>query len=135
MNTPHEEPRVCRACGRPLYGRGGKLSCNNKCKSAYHNKKDRIPGSYKAVVTKALRKNHRILQPLLVPFVTKTVKSVPTIYFTLQEYDFSIFTGICQNPKKGSNTIYWVYSLGLQKTIEGSGYRLIVRGTDGAPML
>lgn len=138
MYQQSEDPRpahqrLCLGCNRPLYGRKDKRHCNNRCKNKRHNQ-SREGDGYQVHVTKILKKNYRILQPLVSPFIANGMKRIPASHFTAQGFDFSVFTGNCTNPKT-RGTIHWVFDVGWEQTKDSTGYLLNVRGADGDPNL
>lgn len=79
----------CIECGDKIIGRIDKQFCNDACRNAYNNRKNRDTSNLMRSINRKLRNNYRTLSEL--PFVegkSKTNRS----YLTKQGFDFEHFT-------------------------------------------
>ena len=98
--------KICLECGEKLLGRADKKYCNDHCRNAYNNKRNKDSNNLVRTVNNRLRRNYRILQKLNPSGKTRTNRN------TLVErgFDFDHITHI-YTTQKGS-VYYFVYDLG-----------------------
>lgn len=112
----------CKYCGKPLKGRSDKECCNNKCKSQYHNKKNRDPELPENITKKALHKNYKALKHFL-GYERRFRSGLPLSLLISEGFDRQVYTEITMHPESGWN-IRWVYDLGLAFNLETNRYQL-----------
>jgi len=60
-NSNYDKP-VCLECGDKIKGRSDKKFCNDACRSAHHNKKNKVVSNPQKTINNLLSKNRRILK-------------------------------------------------------------------------
>ncbi|THD69690.1 hypothetical protein E7Z59_05020 [Robertkochia marina] len=98
--------KSCLECGEKLLGRADKKYCNDHCRNAYNNKRNKESNQLIRTVNNRLRKNYRILQDLNPEGKTTASRKK----MADRGFDFSFITHT-YTTKKGS-TYYFVYDLG-----------------------
>ena len=112
--------KFCMECGEKLLGRSDKKYCNDFCRNAYNNKRNKDSNNLVRTVNNRLRRNYRILRTMNPDGKTRTTRSR-----LLQEgFDFEHITHI-YTTQKGS-TYYFVYDLGYLP-LEKDHYVLVRR--------
>ncbi len=112
--------KQCLECGATLIGRADKKFCNDSCRNAYNNTRNKDSSNLMRNINNALRKNYRILCQLNPDQKTKTNKSK-----MLQlGFDFTYFTHIYRT--KTGTVYYFVYDQGYLP-LENDFYALVKR--------
>ena len=62
MENQNVDKPVCCECGDKIKGRSDKKFCNDACRSAHHNKKNKVVCSPQKKINSVLSKNRRILK-------------------------------------------------------------------------
>ena len=111
--------KQCLECGHKLIGRIDKKFCNDYCRNAYNNKKNRASKNIIRNTNNLLRKNYRILEKINSNQKTKTTKD----NLLRKGFNFNYFTSIYTT--KTGNTYYFVYDQGY--LLLGDTYVAIVK--------
>jgi hypothetical protein len=111
--------KQCLECGHKLIGRIDKKFCNDYCRNAYNNKKNRASKNIIRNTNNLLRKNYRILEKINPNQKTKTTKD----NLLRKGFNFNYFTSIYTT--KTGNTYYFVYDQGY--LLLGDTYVAIVK--------
>jgi hypothetical protein len=111
--------KQCLECGHKLIGRIDKKFCNDYCRNAFNNKKNRASKNIIRNTNNLLRKNYRILEKVNPNQKTKTTKD----NLLRKGFNFNYFTSIYKT--KTSNTYYFVYDQGYLPL--GNKYVAIVK--------
>jgi hypothetical protein len=98
--------KQCLECGNKLVGRIDKKFCNDYCRNAYNNKKNRASKNIIRNTNNLLRKNYRILEKINPNQKTKTTKD----NLLRKGFNFNYFTSIYKT--KSGNVYYFVYDQG-----------------------
>ncbi|MCB9197871.1 MAG: DUF2116 family Zn-ribbon domain-containing protein [Flavobacteriales bacterium] len=109
---------ICLTCGEPLFGRADKKFCNDNCRSAYNNQKNKMSDDYFRKVNTILRKNRRILEELNPAEKAKTTKEK----LLLNGFNFYYYTNVYRT--KQGKTYYFVYEHGYLE-LENEEYALV----------
>lgn len=112
--------KVCLECGEQLRGRADKKFCNDHCRNAYNNKRNKDSNNLVRTVNNRLRKNYRILQALNPEGKTKATRSK----MLEKGFDFEHITHI-YTTQKGS-IYYFVYDMGYLP-LDNDYYMLVKR--------
>jgi len=110
----------CLHCGKIIRGRIDKKFCNPYCKSAYHNKKNRITNKKIRTINKLLKNNYDILSKINPNQKTKVKKSL----LLERGFNFQYFTNIYKT-KKG-HIYYFVYDQGYLP-LDNNFYAIVKR--------
>lgn len=108
----------CMHCGKTIHGRIDKKFCNNECKSAYHNIKNRIDNQKIKVINRLLKVNYSILCKINPNQKTKVKRNT----LTQNGFNFTYFTNI-YTTKKG-HVYYFVYDQGYLP-LENNFYAIV----------
>jgi predicted nucleic acid-binding Zn ribbon protein len=113
--------KLCKECGKPLYGRVDKKFCNDWCRNSYNNKRVTGTGTFVKTVNSILKRNRSILEKN----IPENRDSVKTNRKRLLEngFMFEYFTNI-QTTRKGSE-YYFCYEYGYQ--VLENGYFYIIK--------
>jgi predicted nucleic acid-binding Zn ribbon protein len=111
--------KQCLECGNKLIGRIDKKFCNDYCRNAYNNKKNRVSKNIIRNTNNLLRKNYRILEKINPNQKTKTTKD----NLLRKGFNFNYFTSIYTT--KTGNVYYFVYDQGYLPL--GDKYYAIVK--------
>lgn len=99
--------KQCLECGNALMGRTDKKFCNDYCRNAYNNKRNKDSSNLMRNINNRLRKNYRVLNSInLTDGKAKTTKNK----LMDKGFDFDLITNL-YTTKKGT-TYYFVYDLG-----------------------
>lgn len=98
--------KKCLECGTKLIGRIDKKFCNDYCRNAYNNKKNRASKNIIRNTNNLLRKNYRILEKINPNQKTKTTKD----NLLRKGFNFNYFTSIYKT--KSGKVYYFVYDQG-----------------------
>lgn len=109
---------ICLTCGEPLFGRADKKFCNDNCRSAYNNQKNKMSDDYFRKVNTILRKNRRILEELNPAEKAKTTKEK----LLLNGFNFYYYTNVYRT--KQGKVYYFVYEHGYLE-LENEEYALV----------
>lgn len=112
------EEKKCLTCGEVLFGRVDKKFCNDNCRSAYNNQKNKMSDEYFRKVNTILRKNRRILEELNPNEKSKTTKEK----LLLNGFNFYYYTNVYTT--KQGKTYYFVYEHGYLE-LDNEEYALV----------
>ncbi|WP_224491245.1 hypothetical protein [Robertkochia flava] len=110
--------KVCIECGEKLLGRSDKKYCNDYCRNAYNNKRNKDSNNLVRTVNNRLRRNYRILRTLNPDGKARITRSK----LLNEGFDFECITRV-YTTQKGS-TYYFVYDLGYLP-LENDMYMLV----------
>jgi hypothetical protein len=127
--NPMRKHENCKYCGKPLKGRSDKECCNNKCKSQYHNKKNRNPELPENITKKSLHRNYKLLKRFW-GYERRFRSMLPLSLLISEGFDLSTYTEITMHPESGWR-IRWVYNLGLLFNLNTNRYQLHRRDSKG----
>ncbi len=100
---------VCLECGEKIIGRSDKKFCNDSCRSAYNNKKNKDSSNLMRNINNKLRKNFRILsQQKFVDGKAKVTKQ----NLSIDGFDFTYFTHF--KVYKNGSEYRFVYDIGYK---------------------
>lgn len=100
---------VCLECGEKIIGRSDKKFCNDSCRSAYNNKKNKDSSNLMRNINNKLRKNFRILsQQKFVDGKAKVTKQ----NLSTDGFDFTYFTHF--KVYKNGSEYRFVYDIGYK---------------------
>lgn len=100
---------VCLECGEKIIGRSDKKFCNDSCRSAYNNKKNKDSSNLMRNINNKLRKNFRILSQQ--KFVNGKAK-VTKQNLSIDGFDFTYFTHF--KVYKNGSEYRFVYDIGYK---------------------
>lgn len=100
---------VCLECGEKIIGRSDKKFCNDSCRSAYNNKKNKDSSILMRNINNKLRKNFRILSQQ--KFVDGKAKVTKQNLF-IDGFDFTYFTHF--KVYKNGSEYRFVYDIGYK---------------------
>lgn len=109
----------CIECGTRITGRADKKYCNEACKNAYNNSKNRKKNSLIYQVNQKLKKNHRILSHLC---ENQTKTKVSEKQLLSKGFHFEVFT---YSKPSTTGIVYFIYDKSYTKTDTGEDYILI----------
>lgn len=115
--------KTCLECGEKIIGRADKKFCNDYCRNAYNNKRNKDAKNLIRNINNRLRKNYRILESLNPDKKTKTTRSK----LLDKGFSFDYFTEI-YTTKKGT-IYYFVYDQGYLP-LENNYYALVRKTID-----
>lgn len=98
--------KACIECGEKLLGRSDKKYCNDHCRNAYNNKRNKDSNNLVRNINNRLRKNYRILQTLNPNGKARITKAA----LLKNGFDFDHITHIYTTQK--GHVYYFVYDLG-----------------------
>ena len=96
----------CLECGEKLRGREDKKFCNDACRNAYNNKRNKDSTNLMRNTHNVLRKNYRILSKLNTEGKTK----VSAARLTTAGFDFQHITSVLTT--RNQSTYFFVYDQG-----------------------
>ena len=114
---------TCLECGEKIIGRADKKFCNDYCRNAFNNKRNKDAKNLIRNINNRLRKNYRILEELNPDKKTKTSRST----LINKGFNFTYFTEI-YTTKKGT-VYYFVYDQGYLP-LENDYYALVRKTTN-----
>jgi len=112
--------KQCIECGSSLVGRADKKFCNDSCRNAYNNSRNKDSSNLMRNINNTLRKNYRILNALNPNQKTKTTQAK----LMQLGFDFTHFTSIYKT--KTGTIYYFVYDQGYLP-LENNFYALVKR--------
>ena len=115
--------KTCLECGEKIIGRADKKFCNDYCRNAFNNKRNKDAKNLIRNINNRLRKNYRILEELNPDKKTKTSRST----LINKGFNFTYFTEI-YTTKKGT-VYYFVYDQGYLP-LENDYYALVRKTTN-----
>ena len=114
MENQNVDKPVCCECGDKIKGRSDKKFCNDACRSAHHNKKNKVVCSPQKKINSVLSKNRRILKDC---FEQSEDKRVPKLKLENQGFVFNFYTHQI-NSNKGVSYRY-CYDFGYYPGVNG----------------
>ena len=90
------EKPICLECGDKIKGRSDKKFCNDACRSAHHNKKNKIASTPQKTINNLLSKNRRILKDC---FEQSEDKTVPKMKLENKGFVFNFYTHLVDTNK------------------------------------
>ncbi|TQD40430.1 hypothetical protein [Haloflavibacter putidus] len=115
--------KTCLECDEKIIGRADKKFCNDYCRNAYNNKRNKDAKNLIRNINNRLRKNYRILEELNPDKKTKTSRST----LINKGFSFTYFTEL-YTTKKGT-VYYFVYDQGYLP-LENDYYALVRKTTN-----
>lgn len=112
--------KTCLECEEKLYGRADKKFCNDHCRNAYNNKRNKDSNNLVRNINNRLRKNYRILQELNPEGKTRSTRKK----MLEKGFDFEHITHL-YTTRKGS-VYYFVYDYGYLP-LDNDFYMLVKR--------
>lgn len=98
--------RKCLECGSSIKGRSDKRYCDDQCRNAYNNRRNRDQNNYVRRVNAILRKNRSILED-----VTPGGRNIISRRTLIDRgFDFRFFTH--ESGREGMRNYRFVYDLG-----------------------
>jgi hypothetical protein len=94
-NSNYDKP-VCLECGDKIKGRSDKKFCNDACRSAHHNKKNKVASNPQKTINNLLSKNRRILKDC---FEQSEHNTVPIIKLENKGFVFNFYTHLIDSNK------------------------------------
>lgn len=115
MENEYLHQTNCRECGDKIKGRADKLFCNDSCRSAHNNKRNRQDADPLRTINKVLSKNRRILKEA---FESRGIlNTVPIRKLENKGFIFNFYTHI-EEPLDGSCYRY-CYDFGYAEAKNG----------------
>lgn len=99
---------TCLECSSTLVGRSDKKFCNDNCRSAYNNRRNRPMTNLIRRTNLQLIKNYRILSEL-----KSEGAMVNRSELSRRGYEFDLHTSLIEREKAG--TVTFIYDLGLMR--------------------
>ena len=100
---------TCLECGEKIFGRADKKFCNDACRNAYNNKRNKDSSNLMRNINNRLRKNYRVLSELnFADGKSKTTKQK----LSSQGFDFDYFTNF--KIYKNGAEYRFVYDIGYK---------------------
>ena len=98
--------KVCLECEEKIVGRADKKFCNDHCRNAYNNRRNKDSKNLIRNINNRLRRNYRILEGINPGKKTKTTRS----RLIDRGFDFEYITQ--QYTTQSGTVYYFVYDLG-----------------------
>ena len=116
------EPKLCKECDRPIYGRADKKFCSDACRSTFNNRLKAEQINYVRKINGVLRRNRSILERLNPGGKSKTHRDI----LAREGFNFSYFTNTYRT--RTGDEYRFCYDLGYLEI--GNSYFLLVRRED-----
>lgn len=114
----------CLECGEKIVGRIDKKFCDDSCRNAYNNRRNKDSSNYMRTVNAKLRKNHRILSTLN---FTEGKTKITLERLQTQGFDPEYFTRF-RTYKNGSEYRF-IYDIGF-KLLENNWLLVVKKDMD-----
>lgn len=115
MENQFKGSNMCKECGDKLKGRADKMFCNDACRSAFNNRKNREQLNPLKTINRALVKNRRILKEVYE--LSGGQSTIPIRRLENKGFLFNFFTHT-EEPNKG-NCYRYCYDFGYTEAKNG----------------
>lgn len=122
MEQQELETRHCRYCGKEIPSPRKRKDCDDRCKSQYHNKKNRDPSNPEVKAKKKFKKNYEALSSIVHKSGADS-NAIPKKILLYEQYDFKVCTRVTHDPET-NQPIFWTFDVGIQENPDGETFRL-----------